>query len=718
MNLEGYCEVAANATCQNRTCPDICVKVRSDISDVLEEQCLCPTGSYFTNETCQACPPLTYGPNCSYACNCDQNNTRYCNRTTGQCICKSGWTSYHCSRDVNECANASNPCPEFSSCSNLNGSYECLCYEGLQRDREGLCDAKNDSICTRRNCSHVCAKIKNQDQSLVEHCYCPIGTEPIGDICQILPGCGNGTYGQDCNAKCDCVTENTASCNPVNGRCTCLLGWTSNACELDVNECYQYNIYCDSYSQCVNTPGSYECVCFPGYETGPYENCVKASCNKTLSNTTGVIKSPNYPVKYFDNTACSWTIQAPTGHVISLRFFTFALERQQKCTYDSLSFYDGSSSHVRNIGVYCGLRIPGLIRTHGNNLYIAFKGDGSVTFMGFYAAYSFHVCEDFTYGDTCSMRCSCDRNNTQFCDNTNGVCVCKPGWMGGNCSIDIDECQARNCQDNEVCENSPGSFLCTCKPEYTKNITGLCEALSNCKLKNCSHSCYIMSPGVEQCMCPDGLILDKAEHSTCVVPFYPYGFTANDNVLKYDMDVDRLPDGTLVSKPIYYNTGVPIGRKNYLDRVAYVFSTGAFKFGDAGIPGSPDLTAASEGNHSLFAPYWANMDPSKGSTFHHLYERCDSPRRSEILKRAEEEITLFQKFSAFNVSSVFVVTWDSVQPNSVSNRTDEEITFQAVLISGHATETINGQVVFADEETSYLMFIYQLGALNWKYVYN
>ncbi|CAL1548827.1 unnamed protein product, partial [Lymnaea stagnalis] len=76
------------------------------------------------------------------------------------------------------------------------------------------------------------------------------------------------------------------------------------------------------------------------------------------------------------------------------------------CTYDSLSFYDGSSSHVRNIGVYCGLRIPGLIRTHGNNLYIAFKGDGSVTFMGFYAAYSFHVCEDFTYGDTCSMRCS------------------------------------------------------------------------------------------------------------------------------------------------------------------------------------------------------------------------------------------------------------------------------------------------------------------------
>ncbi|CAL1549115.1 unnamed protein product, partial [Lymnaea stagnalis] len=113
-------------------------------------------------------------------------------------------------------------------------------------------------------------------------------------------------------------------------------------------------------------------------------------CNKTLSNTTGIIKSPNYPLNYFDNTACSWTIQAPTGHVISLRFFTFALERQQKCTYDSLSFYDGSSSHARSIGVYCGLRIPGLIRTHGNNLYIAFKGDGSVTFMGFYAAYSFH----------------------------------------------------------------------------------------------------------------------------------------------------------------------------------------------------------------------------------------------------------------------------------------------------------------------------------------
>ena len=41
--------------------------------------------------------------------------------------------------------------------------------------------------------------------------------------------CRVGTYGQDCQERCEC--ENSAGCDPVLGDCICTPGWDGRRCD-------------------------------------------------------------------------------------------------------------------------------------------------------------------------------------------------------------------------------------------------------------------------------------------------------------------------------------------------------------------------------------------------------------------------------------------------------------------------------------------------------
>lgn len=45
-----------------------------------------------------------------------------------------------------------------------------------------------------------------------------------------FPECPAGTWGINCREQCHC--SDTATCNPVNGKCVCLPGWRGKNCEL------------------------------------------------------------------------------------------------------------------------------------------------------------------------------------------------------------------------------------------------------------------------------------------------------------------------------------------------------------------------------------------------------------------------------------------------------------------------------------------------------
>ncbi|XP_059144228.1 neurogenic locus notch homolog protein 1-like [Physella acuta] len=416
------------------------------------------------------CPAFRFGENCSYSCNCTQNNTKSCNVINGTCTCKPGWTSNDCSIDINECQLDPLICPEYSTCVNLNGSYECVCYDGLTTSANRTCSAINQ--CSERNCSHLCTRVTLANQTAVEKCYCPTGTLLSGDICQ---NCSNLTYGKNCALSCNCISNTTASCDNRMGTCYCLPGWTSQNCSVDINECLYTS--CGLYSYCTNTPGSYKCSCSSGYILDDAGYCVRESCIKTLNSSTGVIQSPNYPNYYYTNLQCKWTIIVEQDHIISLRFSTYAVEG---CPYDFVQVFDGKSSSDRLIGKYCtSASIPNQIMSTSNMMYITFVSDGVYTDKGFNATYTSFGCPAFRFGENCSYSCNCTQNNTKSCNVINGTCTCKPGWTSNDCSIDINECQLDPliCPEYSTCVNLNGSYECVCYDGLTSSDHQTCSAV-------------------------------------------------------------------------------------------------------------------------------------------------------------------------------------------------------------------------------------------------
>ena len=79
-----------------------------------------------------------------------------------------------------------------------------------------------------------------------------------------------GTFGKYCRSTCTCNVENTASCDHVNGTCTCKTGWQGANCTVDVNECDD-NV-CPQNTTCKNTEGSYQCSCDAGFKQDG-DNC-------------------------------------------------------------------------------------------------------------------------------------------------------------------------------------------------------------------------------------------------------------------------------------------------------------------------------------------------------------------------------------------------------------------------------------------------------------
>ena len=78
------------------------------------------------------------------------------------------------------------------------------------------------------------------------------------------------------------------------------------------------------------------------------------------------------------------------------------------------------------------------------------------------------------YGDNCEEKCTCNLRNTEACNTGDGSCICKPGWQGDDCTLDVNECTVTDthfCPANSFCENTKGAYRCVCNVGFEK--TGL-----------------------------------------------------------------------------------------------------------------------------------------------------------------------------------------------------------------------------------------------------
>ncbi|KAM8975333.1 vitamin K-dependent protein S [Pelodytes ibericus] len=152
----------------------------------------------------------------------------------------------------------------------------------------------------------------------------------------------------------------------------------------------------------------------------------------------------------------------------------------------------------------------------------------------------------------------CNKDGYQECIDEKGnfQCICKPGWQGKQCDVDINECDDPDnvnggcnqrcvnmhgsyrcaCEDgyyllankltcldrNEcelnpnicgraICKNTPGKYDCECDAGYRYNMSSkICEDVNECAENMCSQVC-VNQPGSYTCFCDGRKKLKLAE---------------------------------------------------------------------------------------------------------------------------------------------------------------------------------------------------------------
>ena len=132
----------------------------------------------------------------------------------------------------------------------------------------------------------------------------------------------------------------------------------------DIDECSEGH---SCQQDCINTLGSYTCLCNSGYTlASDGRSCtVDASytdnviCGDVLGAASGSFQTPGYPNGYpQEDFQCVWNIILPDSSS-RIRFTIvdspFGINGRPSCTNDHIEFFDGTVSNAASLEKICGL---------------------------------------------------------------------------------------------------------------------------------------------------------------------------------------------------------------------------------------------------------------------------------------------------------------------------------------------------------------------------
>ncbi|CAH1238375.1 LTBP4 [Branchiostoma lanceolatum] len=382
---------------------------------------------------------------------------------------------YICEKDVDECAD--DPCDQQAVCTNTKGSFTCTCNDGYTGD---------GSTCTAR-CGQTC----------------------------------------DANARC----RNTDGSNYA---CVCNDGFQGNGLTCtDIDECVGPDSCHLDHGNCVNTPGSFDCFCNPGYQrtTGALHECVDV--DECLSEKN---RHPCSLDAHCDNSIGSFRCECNSGFegngytcvdVDECALGTHNCDVNANCVNLVLEATDHDDDQL---GYSCvckpGYQGDGATCEDANECvespYPCDENADCTNIVGSYTC----ACRDGFLGDgnTCTDIDECAGGQIQChalatCTNTVGSyqCRCPDGFQGDGITscADEDECLATppRCPVNNDCTNTVGSFSCQCKTGFTgtsDNCIDEDECANNPSLCRAPSVC-INTPGSYVCQCTNGYVYDGSQ---------------------------------------------------------------------------------------------------------------------------------------------------------------------------------------------------------------
>ncbi|XP_019630752.1 PREDICTED: kielin/chordin-like protein isoform X25 [Branchiostoma belcheri] len=340
-------------------------------------QCICPPGylgptcdieapcepTCENGGTCKAgqcvCPPGYLGPSCSEEAPCEPPCENGATCKAAVCFCPPGFLGPSCEFDIDECGGIGLESVSLCdhNCVNTVGSYYCTCEAGYQLSNDSSSCVDIDECAVGTDECHPTANCTNTIGSFT--CSCNIGHVGDGRVCLDIDECDSGTadcdpaatctntagsYSCDCNDGYEgdgktCV----ATCYPpcglgsrcVNGTCLCPPGFVGDACNADVDECVMTPGVCEF--ECMNTIGSYRCVCPAGFSLNPedqstcldIDECEEPVCAQQCMNSYG-----------------SYKCNCDLGFVLDVDGFNCTELKLFPCTFDGVLYESGSTWQV------------------------------------------------------------------------------------------------------------------------------------------------------------------------------------------------------------------------------------------------------------------------------------------------------------------------------------------------------------------------------------
>uniref|UniRef100_A0A3Q4HC04 EGF-like domain-containing protein n=1 Tax=Neolamprologus brichardi TaxID=32507 RepID=A0A3Q4HC04_NEOBR len=267
-------------------------------------ECECPPGHALSVDG-SACEDVN---ECQLSDNLCKNGQCINMMGTYQCSCDTGYQATPDRQgcvDEDECAAEDHNCNPNADCVNTPGSYRCACKEGFNGDGFSCSDmdecADNVNLCENGQCLNAPGGYR---------CECEMGFTPTEDskACQDIDECNFqnicvfGTC-QNLPGMFRCVCDDGYELDRSGGNCTglCLrhVGVTDGRNKAnsspDIDECQELPDIDECERQpcgngtCKNTVGSYNCLCFPGFELTHNNDCMGTShcCSPAQRSTAG-----------------------------------------------------------------------------------------------------------------------------------------------------------------------------------------------------------------------------------------------------------------------------------------------------------------------------------------------------------------------------------------------------------------------------------------------
>uniref|UniRef100_A0A4W3HSE0 Fibrillin-2 n=1 Tax=Callorhinchus milii TaxID=7868 RepID=A0A4W3HSE0_CALMI len=458
-------------------------------------ECMCPTG-YALREDKKMCRDLD---ECSQGLHDCESRGMMCKNLIGtfMCICPPGMVRRPDGEgcmDENECRSKPGIC-ENGRCLNIVGSYKCDCNDGFRATPTGTeCIDNRQAFCFAEVLQTMCQMSSSSRNLVTKSECCCNGGRGWGNQCDICPlpgttqykklcphGPGYTTDGQDID-ECRVMPnlcKNGQCINTLGSyRCLCDIGYitdfTSTTC-VDLDECAQSPKPCNFI--CKNTEGSYHCSCPRGYilqEDGKtcrdLDECStkQHNCQFLCVNTIGgfTCKCPpgftQHHTACIDNNEC-----ASQASLCGTRGMCQNTPGSFSCECQRGFSLDGTGLNCEDMD-----ECEGSHRCqHGcQNMLGGYRCSCP---QGYMQHYQWNQCVD---ENECSSQASC---GSATCYNTLGSykCACPSGYYfdqyGNNCH-DVNECSSFKNPCSYGCSNTEGGYLCGCPPGYYRVGQGHC----------------------------------------------------------------------------------------------------------------------------------------------------------------------------------------------------------------------------------------------------